>query len=121
LIPAGEPESYLQNLVEELYYYDYASIRNGTVECIGTIGTLNETAVVTLFEIDTFQPFLEEAVSAPNDPKNNGLWAHSRTWDNEWEMYRVQMVGGAVPQTCADMDSSFDVRYASEYWFYHLD
>lgn len=119
LIPLGESDDYLRMLVEELYQFDYTLLRNGTIDCIGTIGTLNSTAVVTLFEIDTFEPYLEESVEAPVNRMYDGAWAHARTLNNEWEMYRVQMVGGVVPPTCQDMNSTFDIRYAAEYWFYH--
>ncbi|KAL9112365.1 MAG: hypothetical protein Q9187_007779 [Circinaria calcarea] len=34
------------------------------------------------------------------------------------EIYRMQTVGGSAPATCAGMGSTFQVPYASEYWFW---
>jgi Protein of unknown function (DUF3455) len=113
-------QEYLQELVQQLYDYDYGEGKNNTLDCIGTIGTLNGSAVVTLYEIDTFDAYVLETIPSPDDPDNNGLWAHSRSKsDFDWEMYRVEMVGGKVPAICAGQPDSFDIEYAAQYWFYH--
>ena len=109
----------LRTYVQQLYEYDYGDVKNTSLECIGAIGTLDGTAVVTLYEIDTFEANLVETLPSPDDPATNGLWAHSRSPENDWEMYRVQMVGGAVPATCDGQTGTFDIEYAAEYWFYH--
>jgi hypothetical protein len=33
-------------------------------------------------------------------------------------VYRVETAGGSAPATCANQDSTFQVPYAAEYWFY---
>ncbi len=112
-------EETLRTYIQQLYEYDYGDAKNTSLECIGAIGTLNGTAVLTLYEIDTFEVNLAETLPAPDDPDTNGLWAHSSSLEDDWEMYRVEMVGGAVPSTCEGQGGTFDVQYAAEYWFYH--
>lgn len=34
------------------------------------------------------------------------------------EVYRLNTVGGAAPQTCGGLEGEFDVIYAAEYWFF---
>ncbi|KAL2259596.1 hypothetical protein VTK26DRAFT_6686 [Humicola hyalothermophila] len=34
------------------------------------------------------------------------------------EVYRVETVGGSPPATCDGMPQSFEVQYATQYWFY---
>lgn len=112
-------EEVLSTYVQQLYDYDYGDVKNSSLECVGAIGTLDGTAVVTLYEIDTFEVNLVETLPSPDDPETNGLWAHSRSLENDWEMYRVEMIGGAVSSTCDGQTGTFDVQYAAEYWFYY--
>jgi Protein of unknown function (DUF3455) len=119
LLPLSSDEDYFHDLIEDLYKYDYGQNMNSTLECVGSIGTLHGTAVVTLYEIDIFDAYIEESHPSHDEPDVNGVWAHSRSPDGNWEMYRVRMVGGAVPKTCQGWEGSFDVPYAAEYWFFH--
>jgi hypothetical protein len=34
------------------------------------------------------------------------------------EVYRVETVGGSAPATCKGMPATFEVQYATQYWFY---
>lgn len=105
-------------LIPAFLEYDYETLANSTLECIGSIGTLDGLAVLTLYEIDTFTAEPAEAVKSPKDQAVNGLWSHSLGQDSEWEVYRVEMAGGAVPDICAGQNVTFDSEYVAEYWFY---
>ena len=120
LIPTLPNEQAFHDLIPGLCDFDYGQLHNSTLECLGTVGTLNGSAVLTLYDIVTFETVLEQKLAAPDDPMNNGLWARSRSLDHTWEMYRVEMAGGSVPATCQGLDNSFEVNYAAEYWFYHI-
>jgi len=85
---------------------------------MGTIGTINDTAIVTLFDIATFAALPYESVLAPNDPTENGEWAHSVSPGRSWDVYRVEVAGG-TPPTCGTEGYVFEKEYAAEYWFYH--
>ena len=119
-LPLLTDEGELHDYVQKLYEYDYGKVKNTSLDCIGAVGTLDGVAVITLYEIATFEAHLEETVPAPVEPGFNGLWSHSGSTDNEWEVYRVEMVGGAVPRNCAGHEGTFDVQYAAEYWFYKV-
>lgn len=95
-------------------------LRNSTLECMGTIGTINDTAIITLFEIATFEARAYETVLPPEDMISNGRWAHSRSPAKSWDIYRVEMAGG-TPPTCGDTATTVEVGYAAEYWFYHSE
>lgn len=98
--------------------FDYMDLDNSTMECIGTIGTVNDTAIITLVEIATFEVRAYESILPPNDPMINGRWAHSVSPLRSWDVYRVQMAGGAAP-ICAEQAETLEIGYAAEYWFYH--
>ena len=121
LIPTLPNEQAFHDLIPGLCDFDYGQLHNSTLECLGTLGTLNGSAVLTLYDIVTFETVLEQKLAAPDDQTTNGLWARSRSLDHTWEMYRVEMAGGAVPATCEGLNDSFEVNYAAEYWFYHIE
>jgi hypothetical protein len=110
----------LHSLIPQLYDYDYGQLENSTLECMGTIGTINDTAIVTLFEITTFAALPYESVLAPSDPDNNGRWAHSVSPEKSWDVYRVEVAGGAPP-VCGDQALAYEKEYAAEYWFFHSE
>lgn len=118
LIPKIPDEETFHSLVPQLNEFDYMQPRNSTLECMGTIGTINDTAIITLFDIATFEAYAYETVLPPEDMISNGRWAHSRSPAKSWDIYRVEMAGGAPP-TCGDVAAVMEVRYAAEYWFYH--
>lgn len=118
LIPRLANEDALHALVAELALFDYMSLENSTLECIGAIGTVNNTAIITLVEIATFEAWAYESVLAPSDPSVDGRWAHSVSPHRSWDVYRVEMTGGAPP-ACTGEARTLEVGYAAEYWFYH--
>ncbi|KAJ9638019.1 hypothetical protein H2204_004610 [Knufia peltigerae] len=120
LLAPSMVEETFHALIPQLYGYDYAQLDNSTLECMGTIGTDNNTAIVTLFDIATFEAIPVDSVLAPNDPKENGRWAHSISPGKSWEVYRVEVVGGSPP-VCGREVASYEREYAAEYWFFHSD
>ena len=118
LIARLATEAAFHSLVLQFYDFDYMELQNSTLECMGTIGTDNDTAIVTLFEIATFEALAYETVLPPDDPRFNGRWAHSHSPKRSWDVYRVEMAGGAAP-VCDHQATTLEVGYAAEYWFYH--
>ncbi|KFA64721.1 hypothetical protein S40285_05276 [Stachybotrys chlorohalonatus IBT 40285] len=49
------------------------------------------------------------------------LGAIEGTTENMKEVYRVNTAGGSAPATCAGMPSTFEVQYATVYWFFQGD
>ncbi|KAK4936553.1 hypothetical protein LTR10_022602 [Elasticomyces elasticus] len=111
-------EASFHSLIPQLYDYDYGQLENSTLECMGTIGTINDTAIVTLFEIATFAALPYESLLAPVDPDNNGRWGHSTSPGKSWDIYRVEVAGGAPP-VCGSEELEYTKDYAAEYWFFH--
>ncbi|KAI1609963.1 hypothetical protein EDD36DRAFT_61237 [Exophiala viscosa] len=111
-------EAAFHALIPQLCDYDYAQLENSTLECMGTIGTINNTAIVTLFEIATFAATSFESILAPNDPEYNGPWGHSISPRKSWDVYRVEVAGGAPP-LCGSEKLEYSSDYAAEYWFFH--
>lgn len=112
-------EQFFHDLIPKLYGFDFGALKNSTLDCMGSIGTLDSTAVITLYSIDTFRGTLQETIKSPENASFNGLWSYSTSSDQSWEFYRVEMAGGAVPRTCAGQPSAMSVEYVAEYWFYH--
>lgn len=111
-------EQSFHELMPSLLQYDYATLSNSSLECMGSIGTLDGFAVIILNDIDTFQVASYEAVNSPANDTEDGVWSHSVTTDFEWEVYRVEMAGGAIPADCSGQNVTFNVEYVAEYWFY---
>jgi len=120
LVTQLKTEATFHALVPQLYDYNYAQLDNSTLECFGTIGTDNNTAIVTLFEIATFEAIADESILAPNDPDENGRWAHSTSPGKSWDIYRVEVVGGGPP-VCGSENTTYEKDYAAEYWFFHSE
>lgn len=118
LVAALPNEESLHAIMPDFLDYDYAMLSNSSLECMGSIGTLDDLAVITLLDIDTFQVSPFENVYPPGNASVDGLWSHSVSGGGEWEVYRVEMVGGAIPVTCANQNVTIHVEYAAEYWFY---
>jgi len=118
LVPRLPNEASFHSLIPQLYDFDYTELKNSTLGCMGTIGTINNTAIVTLFDIATFEALPSEWVQAPNDPTNNGQWAHSTSPGKSWDVYRVEVSGGGLP-VCGSQALAIETDYAAEYWFYH--
>lgn len=118
LIPKLASEDALHALPAWLYDFDYAKLRNSTLECLGTIGTINTTAIVTLFDIATFEAIPFETVLPPDDVDENGRWAHSVSRKRDWDVYRVETTGG-TPPICTGGRYMSEKEYTAEYWFFY--
>lgn len=105
-------------LIPMVFSYNYGEMRNSTMNCMGTIGTLNSTAVITLYDIDTFEVTRSETLLAPDSPEKNAMWSHAYSADGTWEIYRVETFNGRPPATCIKPEDSIEIEYAAEYWFY---
>lgn len=113
-------EQQFHDLIPKLYGFDLAELDNSTLSCMGSIGTLEGTAVVTLYDMATFRVSPSETVKSPSNSSFNGLWSRSVSPDQSWEVYRVEMAGGAVPSICADQPGgALTAEYVAEYWIYH--
>jgi hypothetical protein len=89
---------------------------------MGSVGTLDGSAVFTLYDIDTFQAHVVDTIRSPYDAVHNGDWGRSDSipsaGSDSWTVYRVEMAGGLVPPTCANHSTDFVIEYVAEYWLY---
>ncbi|RMZ91943.1 hypothetical protein DV736_g833, partial [Chaetothyriales sp. CBS 134916] len=118
LIPSLPNEDAFHLLVPTILGYNYERINNGSLNCMGIIGTLDGAAVITLFDIDTFEVYLSEHVLAPDDQGKNAIWSRSCSADGTWEVYRVETSGGQPPASCQGQPAVMEIECAAEYWFY---
>jgi hypothetical protein len=59
--------------------------------------------------------------NANRGPDGNGsvLWLKLVATEGDYkEVYRLETAGGAAPKTCKDMPATFQVPYATQYWFW---
>ncbi|KAH0845969.1 hypothetical protein AYO21_01359 [Fonsecaea monophora] len=111
-------EAAFHALPAKLHDFDYEQLRNSTLECMGTIGTVNDTAIITLFDIATFEALPYESVLAPDNPGSNSRWAHSVSPKGDWDIYRVEVAGG-TPPVCDSQRLMAEEEYTAEYWFFY--
>lgn len=118
LIQYNPSEDAFHSLVPQLYTYDYAALVNSSLVCIGKIYThLGQTTV----DLVGHQPVVLDVnttIPAPN-PQADSYWAQLLSQAFDWEVYRVETTGGALPVSCTGLAEHFEVGYAAEYWFYH--
>ena len=119
LVQSSLDEDALHQFIPQLYDYDYASLTNSTLDCIGNIYTEEKEEVVNLNDATNFQVHVNEVVEPPEDAAFNAHWAHSTNLDATWDIYRVETYGGAAPPHCGGQEETIIVGYAAEYWFYH--
>lgn len=115
-------EEALHALVPQLCEYDYAELRNTSISCVGRIYSQFGRTIVDLygFNVPKFATELTWAIPSPAGQTISGYWDHSATIDKDWEVYRVETAGGVTPTSCKGHENStFNVAYAAEYWFYH--
>jgi Protein of unknown function (DUF3455) len=116
-------EDALHSLVPRLREYDYAELKNTSMNCVGRIyGHKGGVPFVHLFgfNVPEFNITLIWEIPPPTGPTTNGNWTRLATVDGTWEMYRVKTSGGAIPTSCKGHENStIKVVYAAEYWFYH--
>ena len=118
LLPKLPNEEAFHALPAQFYDFNYAGLTNSTLECMGTIGTDNGTAIVTLFDIAAFEALPFESVLPPDNPDNNGRWGHSVSPKREWDIYRVETAGGTTP-ICDGKSYMVEKEYTAEYWFFY--
>ena len=111
-------EDALHSLVPQLYAYNYAALSNSSLVCIGHIYTDSGKTTVDLTGYQPFTLHVNATIAAPN-PQADSYWAQSLSEASDWEVYRVETAGGAIPTSCAGLSERFEVGYAAEYWFYH--
>ncbi len=121
LIPVLPDEETFHSLVPMILGYNYEEMDNSTMKCMGSIGTLNGTAVISLYDIDTFEVPHSETVLAPENPDKNAMWSHAWSANSTWEVYRIETYGGRPPPLCKGQPDVIEIEYAAEYWFYRMD
>ncbi len=115
-------ENALHALVPQFCDYDYAELRNTSMNCVGRIYNQFDHTIVELFgfRVPEFTIEITWVIPSPAGQTVNGYWDHSATVDKDWEVYRVETAGGVTPTTCKGHENStINVAYAAEYWFYH--
>jgi hypothetical protein len=119
LVPSLPNEDTFHALAYKFYDFDYAEIKNSTLECFGTIGTDNGTAIIEIFEIATFEALPYETILPPEDPDDDVRWAHAVSPNGRaWDIYRVETRGGVQPY-CDGRRYMTEKPYTAEYWFYY--
>lgn len=118
LVAALPNEESFHELIPDFLDYDYEMLANSSLECMGSIGTLDSLAAITLLDIDTFQVSPYEWMWPPGNRSIDGKWSHSVSEGFEWEVYRVEMTGGAIPIICDEQNVTIEADYVAEYWFY---
>jgi hypothetical protein len=112
----------LHALVPQFCEYDYSELRNTTMSCVGRINSQSGETIVDLpgFNEPEFSVEVTWAVPSPHGQDVNGYWDLSASENDDWQIYRVETTGGAAPTTCKGHENStLDISYAAEYWFYH--
>lgn len=119
LIPKFSSEAQFHTYIPRFLEYDYTSLDNSSLSCIGNIQTINGMSVFDLYKIDAFPVQIKEVVNSPDDIHFNLKWAHSYGGTN-WDVYRVETAGGGPPYDCGDqiINDEIPAEYAAEYWFY---
>lgn len=70
--------------------------------------------------MDAFPVTIRETANSPDNRQFDLTWVHSQSYDAEWDIYRVETVGGGPPYDCGDQIISEEIpaEYVAEYWFY---
>jgi len=120
LILKFSSEAQFHSYVPRFLEYDYISIDNSSLNCIGTVQTISGISILDLYNVDAFPVEILEVVNAPDNSQFDLQWAHSKENSNEWEIYRVVTAGGGSPYDCGDQIINDDIpsEYVAEYWFY---
>lgn len=120
LVPKFSSEQQFHSYIPRFLQYDYTSLDNSTLNCIGSIQTITDLSVLNIYGVDAFAVQVKELVNSPNNQESDLRWAHSQDDDMEWDVYRVETAGGGPPSSCGDQIISdvIPVEYAAEYWLY---
>ncbi|KAK6376877.1 hypothetical protein LTR64_000256 [Lithohypha guttulata] len=122
LIPQFSSEEQFHSYVPRFLDYDYTSIDNSSLMCIGDLQRKEGLTIFDIYMVDAFSVKVKEVVYSPDNIQFDLQWAHSRDDDDEeWDIYRVETAGGGPPYNCGDqiISDEIPVEYAAEYWFYH--
>ena len=119
LIPLLADENAFHALVPELYTYDYGSLDNSTLTCVGEIFTEDGYEVTSLNSFGSFTVQVSSVVEPSENPAFNADWARSVSEDDTWNVYRVETFGGAPPAYCQGQNETVELGYAAEYWFFN--
>lgn len=123
ILPDIPDEDAFHSLVPDFYNYDYASLKNSSLHCLGTISTLDRQTVVVIsdpdtLDIQTIEVGQIESIPTPDDREFDANWAKITSKDEAWQYYRVKTYYGAPPTSCAGQEKAIELHYAAEYWFY---
>lgn len=120
LVPRFTSEDQFHSYIPRFLEYDYTSLDNSTLNCIGNVQRINDMTVFTIYNIDAFVVEIKETIDSPDNRQFGLTWAHSQDGDAEWDIYRVETAGGGPPYNCGDqiINQEIPVEYVAEYWFY---
>ena len=120
LIPEFSSEEQFHSYIPRFLDYDYTSIDNSTLKCIGNVQRLDGLTVFDIYNDDGFAVKVKQTMGSPNNSSFDLSWAYSQDDDQEWTIYRVETAGGGSPYNCGDQIISDEIpsEYAAEYWFY---
>lgn len=123
LTPKFTSEDQFHSYIPRFLEYDYTSLDNSTLNCIGNVQRINNITVFTLYDVDAFSVEVKEGVNSPDNRQFDLTWTHSQDDNAEWDIYRVETAGGGPPYNCGDqiISKEIPVEYVAEYWFYRRD
>lgn len=120
LVPKFSSEQQFHSYIPRFLDYDYTSLDNSSLTCIGNVQRSNDFTLFDIYGVDAYAVKVKETVSSPDNSPFDMTWAHSQDSDKEWDIYRVETAGGGPPYNCGDqiISDEIPVEYAAEYWFY---
>lgn len=123
LVPKFSSEDQFHSYIPRFLQYDYTSLDNSSLTCIGNARRVEGMTVFEIYGVDAYPVKVKEVVSSPNDPQFDLAWARSQDDDNEWDIYRVETAAGGPPYNCGGQVISNEIpaEYVAEYWFYRRD
>lgn len=120
LVPKFSSEEQFHSYIPRFLDYDYTSIDNSSLTCIGNVQRADSFTIFDIYGVDAYSVRVKETVTSPDHLPFDISWAHSQDDDKEWDIYRVETAGGGPPYNCGDqvISDEIPVEYAAEYWFY---
>lgn len=120
IIPKFSSEEQFHSYIPRFLDYDYTSLDNSSLTCIGNVQRLDGSTIFDIWGVDAYTVKVKETVISPDNSPFDMSWAHSQDDDSEWDIYRVETAGGGSPYNCGDqiISDEIPVEYAAEYWFY---
>lgn len=120
LIPKFSSEAQFHSYIPRFLDYDYTSLDNSSLNCIGTVQTIQNAPIFDLYNVDAFPVHVTEILNSPNNSQFDLKWAHSLDENKIWDIYRVETAGGGSPYDCGDqiINDEIPSEYVAEYWFY---